>query len=1194
MKPKKLYYFVIVLLGIAGGVMLFFADRLIRDSFSLSEKSLHYALQNQAYDIENILQSSRVYNYLLESDGQNQYIEKRLASYFESLINNFDLKAIGLLKVDNGRLKVRLASGDYEVFLELPELAQRTISSGKVEVNIKKALSMQFVTAFSDESNKSQEYILAIHTDPKALSIPEESLQKIFIFIKLLALLLLISVVALLVLQTINFKGLLYAESICILVLGTTFAFGVKRYNDLREYQNYRSGYEKILESKIQVLRGITQTVRNDLRSTDALFYSNDDVSENEFDRFANSFLRYNSVYHAFMVLDAFWDGNELADFKILHLVAKGCEGLSPEVDFGNRLERDTAIKQLLSSAAKDGLLHSIRKDDIEICTSLGTTFVVVQPMAKLESLKSNPRRLFVLALLSPQEFMNKVMLKKDLFFSQLEAYLLMAPDRKKTDSLIAIASYPVKKMEEVNYFSVDYSNQKGVIRSKIPLLISGRSIYFQLIDRESETHIRLWSKTDFIFSLIVIVVVLVAVLNYVIRKGWFQLEKKVNHRTHKLRQRVRELNFLHELSMQLTSNASLVDTFSWFCQRCNTDEDFRINGLIRITLNGEPLCSDRHEIPQSYGVILNLPFGPQDEYNLEFLQFIDQRGAAEQDVPEPFLKQVQFIFNSWLDYLSLSQQKSHFEERFRHLAELSFDGISILRDYKYVWVNQAYANIIGYPLETILSPDFDFNKLLTEDGVKIANQRIEMRKRGEAPPPRFDLQLITASGKVIDVEISVVQLESNGHIEIFSTMRDVTEQRMMQRAIQQSEERLQQQNEELQLMNEELTASNANIRKLNMALSEAFRRAEAGDKLKTAFLNNISHEVRTPLNGICGASEILANPDLDISEKSEMIEILNISTRRLLRTITQYMDISLLESGNMPVIESDVSMSALMRPIIEEFDSQCKRKGIALKYNNRAGDFYLTADKSLLEKAVSHLIDNAVKFTQKGSIEVSTEISNANFKIEVRDTGVGMEKHFHSRVFDLFMQEDASDRRRYDGSGLGLPIVKRIMKLLNGNVSFESERGRGSTFRISFPVHQPVAELKKPESSEMQLPVPPHILIAEDEDSNYYVLKLLMEKRLNARTSRAENGEKAVEMVRNVNDFQLVLMDIKMPIMDGYQATKIIKALRPGLPVIAITAYGLSGDEQKALDAGCDDYIAKPVQASVMFQKIARLTGIQ
>ncbi|HMM12033.1 MAG TPA: ATP-binding protein, partial [Bacteroidales bacterium] len=323
------------------------------------------------------------------------------------------------------------------------------------------------------------------------------------------------------------------------------------------------------------------------------------------------------------------------------------------------------------------------------------------------------------------------------------------------------------------------------------------------------------------------------------------------------------------------------------------------------------------------------------------------------------------------------------------------------------------------------------------------------------------------------------------------------------------------------------------------------------------------------------------------------MTEILNMSTKRLLRTITQYMDISLLESGNMPVITANISFSELMQPVIAEFEMQCKKKGLSFSFDNQVGNLELITDKSLVEKVITHILDNAVKFTSHGSIQLAARVSGSQIKFEIRDTGKGMEKAFQKRLFDLFVQEDASDKRKFDGSGLGLPIVKGILKLLGGTITVESEPGKGTNFFISLPIT--VEEPSPATLPKHILPAsgPPHILIAEDEDSNFLVLKLLIGRKLKAEVFRAFNGEQAIEMVQKDNQIVLVLMDIKMPVMDGYAASSIIKTLKPSLPIIAITAYGLSGDEQKALQSGCDDYIAKPVQAGVMFQKINKLTGL-
>jgi CheY-like chemotaxis protein len=284
-----------------------------------------------------------------------------------------------------------------------------------------------------------------------------------------------------------------------------------------------------------------------------------------------------------------------------------------------------------------------------------------------------------------------------------------------------------------------------------------------------------------------------------------------------------------------------------------------------------------------------------------------------------------------------------------------------------------------------------------------------------------------------------------------------------------------------------------------------------------------------------------------------------------------------------------------LIVPLKEEFTKACHFKNIAfeLNYNDVSEDFLIEADKDLLGKVLHHLLDNAVKFTSEGSVSLSLVRKAGFLEFHVTDTGVGIDKKFQDQVFIHFEQEDSTNLRQFDGSGLGLAISKKICDLIGAEISFESKKAKGTSFKVLLPLKGADNYLSVEKMNEQDMKIDemqkPLILVAEDEDSNYTVLKMLIEKKMNAEVIRAKNGLEAVENVRNNAGIKLVLMDLKMPVMDGLEATGIIKSERNDLPVVAITAYGLSGDEHKALSAGCDDYLSKPIQTYALFEKIRK-----
>lgn len=374
-----------------------------------------------------------------------------------------------------------------------------------------------------------------------------------------------------------------------------------------------------------------------------------------------------------------------------------------------------------------------------------------------------------------------------------------------------------------------------------------------------------------------------------------------------------------------------------------------------------------------------------------------------------------------------------------------------------------------------------------------------------------------------------------------------------------------------------------------DQALQHAKNLAEASDRLKTSFLNNISHEVRTPLNGIIGAVSLISDPDLTDVDLQELIGIITQSTDRLIQTITDFMDVSMLTSGNMEINKKEVHLSKLFEKLKQKFVPKATEK--KLKFEVEIPDIneyhVFTSDEELIFKSMSQLIANSIKFTDKGKVVIGYRLKDENIELFVEDSGIGISKEAQSRIFDYFSQEDTSSVRRFEGSGLGLSIVNGLAALLGGSVSLESSKGLGSIFRFILPAGN-ISQIKVAvETPKVNIVKQPILLIAEDDESNFFVLEVVVKKSTGAKVIRATNGQEAVDFCRENPDITLILMDIKMPIMDGLEATKIIKTFRPELPVIAITAYAMSGDEQKALDAGCNDYLSKPVSMKTLVAKL-------
>ncbi|TAL79765.1 MAG: response regulator, partial [Bacteroidetes bacterium] len=370
-----------------------------------------------------------------------------------------------------------------------------------------------------------------------------------------------------------------------------------------------------------------------------------------------------------------------------------------------------------------------------------------------------------------------------------------------------------------------------------------------------------------------------------------------------------------------------------------------------------------------------------------------------------------------------------------------------------------------------------------------------------------------------------------------------------------------------------------------------AKEKAEASDKLKTTFLNNISHEVRTPLNGILGFAEIISQTNLSDVDKKDSLSMLHESSDRLLNTITNYMDISLITSGSLSVYNKDFPPGQILKKMFDFYESMSANKNLKLILDlpEHSDDISVNSDPELIRKIISHLINNAVKFTEKGSIRYGYSINESNIEFYVKDTGIGIGKDSLDNIFDRFVKEDRGPLRITEGSGLGLSIAKGMIERIGGIIRVESELGTGSCFSFSIPL------INTPDSSKFYPSdrVPGTfqknilILVAEDDDTNFFYIKAILTREIQATILHAVNGRQAIDLYKANPGIHLILMDIKMPDVDGFEATREIKKLNPDIPIIAITAYAMLGDEDKILSAGCDGYLSKPISKKSLLEKI-------
>jgi len=465
-----------------------------------------------------------------------------------------------------------------------------------------------------------------------------------------------------------------------------------------------------------------------------------------------------------------------------------------------------------------------------------------------------------------------------------------------------------------------------------------------------------------------------------------------------------------------------------------------------------------------------------------------------------------------------------------------------------------------------------------------------------------------------INVNLEEKQEEINEQNEELLTQRaqlEHTNELLVEHQLQisQQNEELMSQRDALEIANKELEKQKAKILEQNIELDkhrneleslveirtqqliQAKDKAEEADRLKSSFLANLSHEIRTPLNAIIGFSNLVIDGIDTPEEKENIRQIIYSSSESLLGLINDIIDFSKIESGHIDIILKEVPLKKIMADIQSIFQLQLKRQQIGTSHNidfrvianEQLNDIYLETDEVRIKQILSNLIHNAIKFTLKGSIEVGCHVLGDNEIVEfyVKDTGIGIKKENLQIIFERFRKIEDDKTHLHRGAGIGLAITQQLVSLLGGQIRVESEHGIGTTFYFTIPVK------KNPEGNQTQSSNAiaenitdfknVKVLVAEDDLANYaYIERLLL--RFNINVVHALNGTQAIYLLTKIPDIKLVLMDIKMPLLDGIQALHQIKERKIDIPVVAQTAYALSHEVVKLKEEGFDDYIAKPL----------------
>jgi signal transduction histidine kinase len=385
-------------------------------------------------------------------------------------------------------------------------------------------------------------------------------------------------------------------------------------------------------------------------------------------------------------------------------------------------------------------------------------------------------------------------------------------------------------------------------------------------------------------------------------------------------------------------------------------------------------------------------------------------------------------------------------------------------------------------------------------------------------------------------------------------------------------------------------------LERRNIELTEAKNQAEQSDRLKSAFLANMSHEIRTPMNGIIGFANLLCEAE-DQEEHDEFVKIIIENGEHLLDLLNEIIDISKVEAGMLELNKREFSLNQLMDELHNFFRSDKNVLTKQLKLKCKKGlsneESMIVFDRTRLKQVLINLINNACKFSEKGSVEFGYYISEGLLYFYVKDTGPGLNEVQQKVIFERFMQATLDHTPEQEGTGLGLAISKAFVNLFGGEIWIESELGSGSIFYFNLPVDDGPAKLLNVDNLNI-LDIMEYnwkgkvILVAEDVATNYLLVKKSLRKT-EVDLIWAKNGQEAVDECKKDQQIDLVLMDIRMPLMNGMEATKQIKAIRGDLPIIAQTAYAMDGDRNRSLEAGCDDYISKPIDLKSFVELISK-----
>lgn len=691
-------------------------------------------------------------------------------------------------------------------------------------------------------------------------------------------------------------------------------------------------------------------------------------------------------------------------------------------------------------------------------------------------------------------------------------------------------------------------SEDNGYISRLVPLFLFGKT--FVVLTRSTPAFHRAFPVVNGTFSLITglfITIILAMFVSFQRNRQYF-LEQSVDQRTQELNERVKELTCLNRINSEMRSVQNPDMLFRNIAGHLKQGMIFPELVVPEIEIENRKYVPDGDDTTGKTGkVIEEISMFGQNKGKITLYQ---SGKLSLLDEEHNMIKHVAHLLSRWLEKSEAENISKQRESEMNAFMDASTESILLIdTEGTIITANSEFSRVFRQPLSKLTGSNI-FN-VLPEKHREISLARVDEMLLTRSPV-RYEIE---HNNRIYYISLSPVKNHEYKIVNIAVFGIDITERK-----------------------------------NIETELKKAMQKMEASDHLKTAFLNNISHEVRTPLNGILGFADIITQPGLSQHEIDQCLDILHVSSKRLTDTINDYMDMSLIVSGNLQPIHQPFFLSKTMMDIFDNFETFSKAKNLELKLGipEKDTNFVFNQDEEMIKKVISQLVDNAIKFSTKGTIRFGFKIEGNLVCFHVEDEGIGISPEAINRIFENFVQEDISRTRQHEGSGLGLSIARGLVTLLGGDISVDSAKGAGSSFKIRIPVdasdksisgsHQP--------SEKVASDKHPLVLVAEDDESSYLYLENVFTRR-NIKLLRAKNGIQAVELSKSNPDIQLILMDLKMPEMDGFEATRQIKSFRPDVPVIAITAFAMSGDERKAMEAGCDDYLPKPLKLVTLMKKL-------